>query len=286
MLNNRQVLVSDGATGTNLIQRGLPGGMIAENWVLERPKMIIQLHRDFISVGANIILTSTFNASPVRLKGTSLANRMKEINQKAVELAQQAAEDTNTYIAGSLGPLGQLLKPLGPLSIEETNSAYAEQAQVISESGADLLVIETQYDLGEIKAAIAGVRLVSNLPLVVSISYDRGKRTMMGVKPSQAAKELDGLPVDMFGINCGRSIDENYENLVELRQFTTKPIWFKPNAGLPQIDAQGKTIYETSPEQMADHVPFWLKAGAQIVGGCCGTTPEHLRQISEQVKRS
>ena len=135
--------------------------------------------------------------------------------------------------------------------------------------------------MGEIKAAIQGVRSVCNLPLVVSLSYDRGRRTMMGISPTQAGKELEGLPVDVIGINCGRSLEENLQNLVELRQITTKPIWFKPNAGLPHLDSLGKTVYEMTPEMMGSQVPSWLAAGAQIVGGCCGTSPEHLKEIAK-----
>ena len=144
-------------------------------------------------------------------------------------------------------------------------------------------MIETQFDLGEIKAAVKGARSASKLPLVVSISYDRGKRTMMGVSPSQAARELQELPIDMLGINCGHSLEENLQNLVELRSATTKPIWFKPNAGLPRIDSSGNTIYEITPDGMGSQVPAWLAAGAQVVGGCCGTSPEHLVEISSQV---
>ena len=188
------------------------------------------------------------------------------------------------YIAGSIGPVGQLLKPYGPLETEEVIHAYTEQANAITQEGADLLVIETQFDLAEIKAAIQGVRQVSDIPLVVSLSYDRGRRTMMGVSPTQAAKELDDLPFDLFGINCGHSLEENLLNLVELRQLTTKPIWFKPNAGLPRIDSNGNTYYDINPNAMGALAPSWLEAGAQVVGGCCGTSPEHLAAISRNVK--
>ena len=180
------------------------------------------------------------------LHGTALEGKSNEINRKAVELAKTAVGEGKIFIAGSMGPVGQLLKPYGPLEVDEVRHAYADQAHSISEAGADLLVIETQFDLAEIKAAIQGVRLASKLPLVVSISYDRGKRTMMGVSPSQAGKELESLPVDVIGINCGRSLDENLQNLVDLRQVTSKPIWFKPNAGLPHLDQQGKTVYDVS----------------------------------------
>jgi 5-methyltetrahydrofolate--homocysteine methyltransferase len=285
-INNKEILVADGATGANLIARGLPGEMLAENWVIEQPEKIIQLHTDFINAGADIILTSTFNASSIRLKGSSLEGKSKEINQKAVQLAQTAMGDAQVYIAGSLGPVGQLLKPYGPLTTDEVVAAYAEQAKALNESGVDLLVIETQFDLGEIKAAIQGVRSVSDLPLIASISYDRGKRTMMGISPTQAGQVLDGLPVDIIGINCGHSLEENLQNLIELRAKTEKPIWFKPNAGLPHLDSTGKTVYDVDPEQMGALVPSWLAAGAQIVGGCCGTSPEHLAQISKNAKRS
>lgn len=283
-INAKELLASDGATGSTLIARGLPSGMTSESWVLDQPEKIIQLHRDFITAGADIILSCTFGASSIRMKGSLLEGKTDYVNQKAVELALEAATGTQTFIAGSLGPLGQLMKPYGPLDVDEVRNAYAEQARSICEAGADLLVIETQFDMGEIKAAIQAVKTVCELPLIVSLSYDRGRRTMMGISPSQAGKELEGLPVDLIGINCGRSLEENLQNLVDLRQATTKPIWFKPNAGLPHVDGLGKTVYETTPDMMGAQVNSWLTSGAQIVGGCCGTSPEHLKEISKHVK--
>lgn len=284
LIKNKQVLLSDGATGTNLIARGLPVGLTTESWVLDNPDQIIQLHDDFIANGADIILTSTFSATSIRLKNTPLAGKTDYINRKAVELARSAIQGRNVFVAGSLGPVGQLMKPYGPLDSNEVTAAYQEQARALSEAGADLLVIETHFDLGEVKAAIQGIRSVSDLPLVASLSYDRGKRTMMGVSPTQSAKELDGLPIDLIGINCGHSLDENLQNLLELRQVTTRPIWFKPNAGLPRIDPSGKTLYDVTPVQMGLQAPSWLEAGAQVIGGCCGTSPEHLGEISRRVK--
>jgi 5-methyltetrahydrofolate--homocysteine methyltransferase len=284
-IQNKETLVVDGATGTNLIARGLPAGLTPEAWVMEKPELVIQLHRDFIDAGANIILTSTFNATPLRLRGSALEGKTDLVNHKAVELAQTAVGNRPVFIAGSLGPVGQLLKPYGPLEFGEVKSAYAEQARALSDSGVDLLVIETQFDMGEINAAIQGVREASSLPLVASVSYDRGRRTMMGVSPSQAGRELDGMPVDLLGINCGHSLEENLQNLVELRSVTSKPIWFKPNAGLPHLDSSGKTTYDVTPQGMGSAVQSWLAAGAQVVGGCCGTSPEHLREIAEAVAR-
>jgi 5-methyltetrahydrofolate--homocysteine methyltransferase len=283
-INSGEILVADGATGTTLFARGMQRGATSETWVMEQPDEIIQLHKDFITAGADIILTSTFGGTSIRLRGSTLEGQAVTVNQRAVSLARQAVEGTPTLVAGSLGPVGQLLKPYGPLETDDVITAYTEQAQAITQAGADLLVVETQFDMNEVKAAIQGVRSVSDLPLVVSLSYDRGERTMMGVSPSQAGKELDTLPVDVIGVNCGRSLYENLHNLVELRKVTSKPIWFKPNAGLPRVDAQGATIYDTTPDMMGTQVPAWITSGAQIVGGCCGTSPDYLRKISEKAK--
>lgn len=282
-IKNNEILVSDGATGTNLIDRGLPSGSIPENWVMDNPEQVIQLHTEFINAGANIILTSTFNATPLRLKGSTLEGKSDLVNRKAVKLAKKAIGNLPVYLAGSLGPVGQLLKPFGPLELAEVQSSYAQQARFLSEAGVDLLVIETQYDLVEIKAAIRGVREVTSLPLVASISYDRGKRTMMGVSPTQAARELNSLPIDLIGINCGHSLEENLQNLGELSKVTTLPIWFKPNAGLPHFDSSGKTRYDVTPHEMGAQVASWLAAGAKVVGGCCGTSPDHLTEIARAV---
>ncbi|MBN2147506.1 MAG: homocysteine S-methyltransferase family protein [Anaerolineales bacterium] len=283
-LQSSKTLVADGATGTNLLACGLPAGLIAENWVLDQPHHILKLEQDFVAAGSDIILTSTFNATPMRLSGTPLEGRAAEINQRAVELARQASAGTATLIAGSMGPVGKLLKPYGPADPQDVVSAYAEQARALSQAGVDLLLIETQFDLAEAKAAIQGARSVSTLPIVCSFSYDRGRRTMMGVKPAQMASELPPLGVDVLGINCGRSLEENLENLRELRQATTLPIWFKPNAGVPKVDNDGNTYYDTTPEAMGALVSTWLQAGANVIGGCCGTSPQHLRQIALAVK--
>ena len=280
-----KVLVADGATGTNLQQRGLPRGLSGENWVLDKPEEIIRLERDFIDAGAGLILTCTFNASPLRLEGGDLAGHALEINRRAVELGRQAIAGRPVLLGGSIGPAGKLLKPYGPLSEEEAVQNFAEQAQALADAGVDLLVIETQFDLSEAKAALTGARQVTHLPIVCSFSFDRGTRTMMGVKPSQVAAELKELDVDMVGINCGRSLTENLAALKELRLSTDLPIWFKPNAGLPEVDAQGNAHYTTTPEQMGELAPEWIAAGAQIIGGCCGTSPDHLRRIAAAAKR-
>jgi 5-methyltetrahydrofolate--homocysteine methyltransferase len=257
--------------------------MPAERWVLEQPEQILRLHRDFVAAGADIILTCTFGGTGICLEHGGLAEHAGEINHKAAELARQAAGE-DTLVAGSIGPTGQLLQPFGPLTEEWAVETFAAQAKALVEGGVDFLLVETQFDMNEAKAAIAGVRSVSTLPLVVSFSYDRGTRTMMGIKPALTAAEMEALKVDVIGINCGRSLDENLNALKELKAAVSLPVWFKPNAGLPRLDDQGTPIYDVAPEDMGRHACEWVAAGANVVGGCCGTSPEHLRQIVLAIK--
>lgn len=284
-LQSSSVLVLDGATGTNLQRRGLPPGTPSDLWVLDNPDAVLQLYRDFVAAGSDIILTNTFGSSRLHLGHAGLADRFEESNRKAVLLAQQAVAGTDTLVAGSLGPLGEMVQPFGTLSEADAETAFAEQARVLSEAGVDLLVIETQYDLNEAKAAVRAARSVSDLPVVCSFSYDRGTRTMMGVKPAQMAGELAEMGLSALGINCGRSLQDNLKALGELRGATDLPIWFKPNAGLPRTTEDNQLIYDVSPADMGAQVGDWVQAGARLVGGCCGTSPEHLAAIAAAVKQ-
>jgi 5-methyltetrahydrofolate--homocysteine methyltransferase len=284
-LQSGQVLVLDGATGTNLQRRGLPPGTPSDIWVIDNPEAVKQLHADFLSAGSDILLTNTFGSSRLHLAHAGLADRFEQTNRAAVDLVRQAAQGTEVLIGGSMGPLGEMLSPYGTLAEESAEAAYAEQARVLSEAGVDLLVIETQFDLNEAKAALRGAQSVTNLPLVCSFSYDRGTRSMMGVKPSQVGKELSAAGVVALGINCGRSLDDNIKALQELRAATDLPIWFKPNAGLPHTDDEGRLQYDVSPEMMGEHVHHWIAAGARLVGGCCGTSPDHLKAITQAAKQ-
>ena len=279
-----EILISDGATGTNLQARGLARGLASEQWVLDNPEAIVRLHRDFIAAGSNILLTSTFGGTALRLEHNDLHTRAAEINRRAVELARQASDGRPALVAGSLGPTGHLLEPLGPLTRDDAVKAYADQARWLAEGGADLLVIETQFDLAEAAAAVEGARSTTHLPLVCSFSFDMGRRTMMGVQPAQMAQEFTALGVDVIGVNCGRSLEENLVVLKAVRAATDRPVWFKPNAGLPRMGDDDTAIYDVTPAMMGEAAAQWLAAGAQIIGGCCGTTPEHLREIARAAK--
>jgi 5-methyltetrahydrofolate--homocysteine methyltransferase len=276
-----QILISDGATGTNLQQMGLPVGAAAEVWVLDNPEAILALNRAFIEARSDIILTCTFGGTRLRLEVSNLADHFEEVNRNAVAITREATAATDVLVAGSIGPTGHMLAPLGTLSMEAAEADFSAQTQILCESGVDLIVIETMFDLNEASAAVSGVRAVdSEIPLICSFSYDRGTCTMMGVRPEDMAATVGALDVDVLGINCGRSLDENLQALRQLRQATDKPIWFKPNAGLPEMDEKGLPAYSVTPEGMGSLVPDWVDAGAQIVGGCCGTSPEHLAEIA------
>ncbi len=287
-LQSGKVLVLDGATGTNLQRRGLPTGTPSDLWVMDNPEQVLQLHRDFIAAGSDLILTNTFGSAQIHLAHAGLGERFEQTNRRAVELARQAAAGTDVLVAGSMGPLGEMLEPYGTLKEADAQGAYAGQAHLLAESGVDVIVIETQFDLNEAKVAVRGARSVTDLPLVCSFSYDRGTRSMMGVKPAQMVQEFSEMGLAAVGINCGKSLEDNLKALKELRAQTQIPIWFKPNAGLPRsVDVSGAghgLEYDVTPEMMGAQVPLWIEAGARLVGGCCGTSPEHLAAIARAVR--
>lgn len=282
-LEEKKVLVADGATGTNLQKVGLGGGMHAEDWVLDQPQKILDLEKAFVAAGSDIILTCTFGATRMRLKGAKHADEAALINHRAAELACEAASATGALVAGSMGPLGQLLKPYGPVTPEEARAAFAEQAKALVEGGVDFLLIETHFAFEEATAAFEAVRSVSNLPIVVSFSYDRGTRTMMGVKPADVVKRYKQMGAVLVGANCGTTL-ENMETIIGEYAKTEAgfPLWAKPNAGMPRME-NNQAVYDVMPEQMAEFAKKYVALGARIVGGCCGSTPEHIEAIARAV---
>ena len=285
ILKEKKLLVSDGATGTNLIQRGLPQGKTAEEWVLDNSEKILQLHKDFINAGSDIILTATFGGSRIRLDQSGLADRFYDVNSKAAAIAKEAAKNTSVMIAGSIGPLGHMLKPLGPLDEKDADIFYRDQAKVLMESGVDIILIETQFDLAEASIGVNAALSAGSIPVICSFSFDRGTRTMMGVSPAKFAQTIGKTGVAALGINCGKSLDDNQNALKELAAATDLPVWFKPNAGLPKLTDSGQPIYDVTPEIMASQVNAWIKSGAKIIGGCCGTSPVHLSAIADAVHK-
>jgi 5-methyltetrahydrofolate--homocysteine methyltransferase len=278
-LNAGEILVSDGATGTNLQAAGLPLGVPPEDWVFDAPEKILALHRSFIEAGSDIVLTCTFGGTRLRMRDSQYADRAPELNRRAAELARQAAGD-NHWVAGSMGPTGALMEPLGELTHDEAVNAYAEQAKALTDGGVDFLLLETFFALEEATAAIEGVKRGSQLPLVVSFSYDQGTRTMMGLSPTQVAQAIVPLGVTALGANCGKDLDTMEKIVTELAaQKTGLPLWIKPNAGLPRMEGD-RSVYDLPPAKMGQAAQRFIELGARIVGGCCGNSPTHVAAIA------
>ncbi|MCX6038863.1 MAG: homocysteine S-methyltransferase family protein [Chloroflexi bacterium] len=283
-LQSGKTLVADGATGTNLHKLGLRPGIAPEDLVLDQPELILNLESAFAAAGSDIILTCTFGGTRLRMKDSKYAQRVTEVNSRAVELARKAASIRNgILVAGSIGPTGLLMKPYGPLTPDEACAAFTEQVQGLVAGGVDLLVIETMFAFDEADAAFKAARTVTDLPIVVSFSYDRGVRTMMGVKPAEMIKRYKEMGAALVGANCGTSL-ENMEKVAQEYAAAEPdfPLWIKPNAGLPRM-LDGNTVFDVTPEQMGEFARKYVTLGARVVGGCCGNTPEHIAAIVKSV---
>jgi 5-methyltetrahydrofolate--homocysteine methyltransferase len=287
LLAERPFLLADGATGTNLFDMGLPTGDAPELWNLEQPDRIGGLHRAMLEAGADIILTNSFGGSRQRLRLHRADQRVGEINEAAAAIARRAADaftaDTGraVIVAGSMGPTGELFEPLGPLSVEAGTDSFAEQARALAAGGADVLWIETMSSREEVTAALHGAA-VTGLPVVSTVSFDTNGRTMMGVTPADYASLCHALIPQPFayGSNCGVGAAEVVASIVNMRRGAASGdiIVAKGNCGIPYFD-EGRIRYDGTPVLMADYARLARDAGARIIGGCCGTTPEHVRAM-------
>jgi 5-methyltetrahydrofolate--homocysteine methyltransferase len=286
-LNAGEVLVADGATGSNLQKMGLRPGRPPEDLIIDAPDIIMKLASSFVEAGADIILTCTFGGTRMRMKDSKYQERTPEVNIRAAELACKAASAREgVLVAGSMGPVGALIKPYGPLEAEDVSATFAEQAKALNEGGVDLLLIETMFSFEETTAAFEGAKSVTDLPIVVSFSYDRGTRSMMGVKPKDVIKRYSEMGATLVGANCGTTL-ENMEAVVREYAATAPnfPLWVKPNAGVPHMDIETEQgIYDMGPEDMAAYAKKYVELGAKVVGGCCGNTAEHIAAIVKAIK--
>jgi 5-methyltetrahydrofolate--homocysteine methyltransferase len=287
-LNAGETLVADGATGSNLQKMGLKPGRPPEDLIIDSPDTILSLAASFVEAGSDIVLTCTFGGTRMRMKDSKYQDRTPEVNIRAAEIARKAASARDgVLVAGSMGPVGALIKPYGPLDAEEVKATFAEQAKALAEGGVDLLLIETMFAFEETTAAFEGARSVTDLPVVVSFSYDRGTRSMMGVKPKDVIKRYAEMGAALVGANCGTTL-ENMEAVVREYSSTLPafPLWVKPNAGVPRMDIQTEQgVYDMTPEDMAAFSKKYVELGARVVGGCCGNTPEHIAAIVKAVKQ-
>ncbi len=276
------VLIADGATGTMLQTAGLPTGTPGEAWVLERPEEIKRLHRTYVEAGSQLILTTTFGGTRARLRAAGLDVQVAEINRRAAELARQVAGD-NLYVAGDVGPTGEMMVPLGPLTYEAAVELFAEQARALAVGGADVIYVETMSDLNEARAAVEGARQGCDLPVFCTFSFDTHGRTSMGVSPPQAAQAMAALGVPAIGANCGHAPEELLDILPQMREAAPDTCLIaKPNAGIPRM-VKRQVVYDATPERMADLTVRYVELGARIVGSCCGSSPAHIAAIREAV---
>jgi len=277
-------VVTDGAWGTQMQQRGLPVGACPDEWNLLQPDKVEQVARAYVDAGSQVILTNTFGANRFVLTRHDLAARVVEINRAGVEISRRAAGDRAKVFA-SIGPSGVMLM-MGGTGAEELQAAFADQARAMAEAGADGIVIETMSDPAEARLAVAAAR-ETGLPVVACMTFDSGAnrdRTMMGTTPEQAAEQLTEAGADVIGSNCGQEVAGFVEICRRLKAATDRPIWIKANAGLPEV-VEGETVYTQAPEEFAEFVPQLVEAGAAFIGGCCGTSPDFVRAIREKLPR-
>jgi len=268
-------VVTDGAWGTQLQARGLPIGACPDEWNLTQPGKVEEVAAAYVAAGSRVILTNTFGANRIRLAEFNLADKVIEINRRGAAISKKAAAK-KALVFASIGPTGKMLVA-GDVTEDELRTAFTEQAQALKDGGADALVIETMAELEEAQIAIDAAK-TTGLPVVVCMTFDTGGRTMMGVAPDQAAKQFTSAGADVIGSNCGNGIAAFIPICQELRAATTLPIWIKANAGQPEY-AAGQVVYRITPEEFARHAPALRAAGANFIGGCCGTTPAHLRSV-------
>jgi len=276
-------LLADGAMGTQLMQAGLEQGGCGEAWNLTHPDRVLAIHRRYVEAGAECLLTNTFGGSRIMLNRHRNGGKVAEINRAAVEIARQAFNGHNGYVIGDIGPFGGLMEPYGEFREDDVRQAFADQAAALVAAGADAIIIETQTSLEELLLGIEGAKAAGAPCVIGSMAYDvtldgSTFRTMMGVDPERAAKFMEAHGVDIVALNCGTGMDmERARHAVERYHAASRlPVMVQPNAGQPKL-VNMKVVYDEPPEKMAAGVAGLVAAGASIIGGCCGSTPDHIQ---------
>src|SRR5574340_1782216 len=280
----RRVLVADGAMGTMLYSRGVFINRCFDELNLSGPDMVLQIHSEYVNAGAEILETNTSGASRPRLAGFGMADKLKAINQAGVRLARKAAGD-KAFVAAAIGPLGVHIEPLGPTSFAEARDAFREQVEALLEAGIDLVILETFANLDELREAVTAAREAAgeDLAIVAQVTIDDFGKVGGGVDAGTFTRRLNDWPVDVIGCNCSVGPKIMLETIEQMVRHTSKPISAMPNAGNP-VRVEGRNIYLSSPEYLAQYARRFLWAGVRLIGGCCGTTPEHIRLIHSEVR--
>lgn len=284
-LLNQKILVLDGATGTNLQKAGMPTGVCPEAWILEHPDVLVGLQTDYINAGSNIVYAPTFSGNRIKLEEYGWENDLESINERLVALSKEAVAKTGyrAYVAGNLTMTGRQLYPIGKLMPEELIDVYKEQICCLVKAGVDLLVVETMMSLAEARAALIAAKETCDLPVIISMTYNEDGRTLYGTNPETAVAVLQSLGADAIGINCSTGPEEMIPLVERMKEYANIPILAKPNAGMPEL-VDGETVYAMTPEQFAEYGRRLVEAGAGIIGGCCGTTKEHITALAQTVR--
>lgn len=282
-----RVLLGDGAMGTQLQQAGLESGGCGEAWNLDHPERVLAIQRAYAEAGSDCIITNTFGASRIMLERHGQGGRVSAINEAGARIAREAFDGRDGFVLGDIGPFGGLMEPYGEIAVSRVEQAFREQARALVAGGVDAIIIETQTALEELEIAIAAAREAGAPVVIGSLAYDKMAdedevRTMMGVSPEMAAEFMAARGVDVLALNCGTGVDVAMATDVvrRYRSVSGRPIMAQPNAGQPVLEGF-KVVYHETPEQMARDLPGLVRAGASIVGACCGSTPAHIRRFRQ-----
>jgi len=282
-LLKEKIVLLDGSTGTMLQQYGMPTGISPEAFCLEQPEIIKRIQQEYITAGSDIILTPTFGANRIKLKNYGLEKETVAINQRLAELSLAIAGKQNRLVAGDVGPTGIFFQPFGETPFADGIEIYSEQIRALERAGVDLIVIETQIDIQETRIALLAAKETTTLPVIVSMTFDEGQRTLTGSDPCSCLNIVQSLGADGFGINCSTGPDKMIDIVKQIREIARIPIFVKPNAGLPVVK-NGETAFPMNPEEFASYVGQFWEQGVAMLGGCCGTTPQHIARVYQAIK--
>lgn len=277
----KEVRILDGATGTMLQKAGMPAGVCPEKWVLENPDALLEIQKEYVQNGSDIIYTYTFGSNELKLKEYGISD-VEEYNRKLARLSKEAAGG-KAYVAGDLAPTGQMMEPFGIYTFEDIVNSYKKQVRGLLDGGADLFVIETMMDIQEARAAVLAVKEVCDLPVIATMTFDAGGHTINGTDPVTALVTLQSLGADAFGCNCSTGPGEMLELIRNIKPYAKVPLVAKPNAGLPKL-VDGETVFQMDAVEFAGYAVDFIKSGVDLIGGCCGTTPEYIKKVYEAAR--